>query len=381
MKQAIAYSNQYVGIVDKPMRQAISYFANKKWDKAYQLFHTNNERNEANLLAVFGQLYCAAQLELPDTEDLAQVVLAHTEFEFWPFLSEHNFPRYARRFALHYLAYAEKENGEYESALDYLGEALSINSPIDDLDDMPMLELNVEILLAMKNQDAAFVLIQKILLIDAENDSFAETTSSKEYAIFMKKNNLGSLVNGPIGETTEEALLRLTSLLKLNFDDDRDEIERFNATFFSRVKRSILAQAEERLDFRFPPSYKEFVLKKGLFKFGRWNDYESHLLAPNEIRTLHDELKAQWNSGFVEMDEAQLEETRNLICFSYGDEGLQAVWYYCFDKRSLNSETGEMSVYSFCQDEWDFSALPICQDNGFDVHISGLVDELINSIL
>ena len=381
MKQAIAYCNNYVGVVDKPMTRAIAFFASKRWDKAYQLFHTNNERSEANLLAAFGQLYCAARLELSEGEELAQVVLAHTDFEFWPYLAEHNFPRYARRFALHFLAYAEKEKGNYEGALDYLDEAVRIESPIDDLDDMPLLELKVEILLVQDNHEAAFFLIQKIRKKDASNASFSKIVDSESYARFLKMNDLAALEKGGARETTEEALARWSKFLKLNFDDDQEEIKRFDVAFLGRVKQSILAQAEERLDFKFPPSYKEFVLKKGLFKLGRWNDYESCLLAPREMRTLHDELKTQWNPGFMEMNKAQVEETKQLICFSYGDEGLQSVWYYCFDKRSLNPDTGEMSIYSFCQDEWNFDALPICERRGFDVHISQLVDEQIGLFL
>ena len=90
-----------------------------------------------------------------------------------------------------------------------------------------------------------------------------------------------------------------------------------------------------------------------------------------------------------------LKEAKNLITFSFGDEGLQSVWYYCFDKRSLNSETGEMSVYSFSQDNWDFEALEICdtgnfsnntnyssQNNySFDKHISELINEQIDFLL
>jgi len=217
--------------------------------------------------------------------------------------------------------------------------------------------------------------------MDPANAAFSEIIQSEEFTNFLKKNDLASFVTGAVGETAEDALGRLSSFLKLNFDDDRDEIKRFDVKFNGRVKKSILAQAEERLAIQFPPSYRAFILEKGLFQFGMWNDYESCLLAPNEMRTLHDELEAQWHPGFLEMDEVQLEATKQLICFSYGDEGLQAVWYYCFDKRSRNPETGEMSVYSFCQDEWIFDALPICEGQGFNVHVSQLVDEQIGLFL
>ncbi len=80
----------------------------------------------------------------------------------------------------------------------------------------------------------------------------------------------------------------------------------------------------------------------------------------------------------LKLDKEDVEATKNLICFSYGDESLQATWYYCFDKRTLNPETGEMAVYNFSQDEWQFEASEICTDKGFDTHIVRLVNERID---
>jgi len=382
VEQAIKYSNTYIGIVDKPMRQAIMQFANKGWKKATQLFHTNNENQEANLLASFGLLYSYARLD--DTKNAlkyADAVLEHTNFEFWPYLEEHNFPRYARRFALHYLAYDAKENQQFTEAHDYLNEAIGIDSPIDDLDDIPLLETKVSVFLAANEMDAAYNQIQKIGLIDIDNTAFIEIVQSEEFVQYMEEHNLEPLKKGVKNETAKEALDRFKKFLKIYFENDMDEINNYNPVFFRKAKLIELESVEQKFDFKFPPSYRDFVLKHGLFKLGRWNDYESCLLDPTEINTLHNELDKQWNSSFVELNEEDLEATKNLICFSYGDESLQAAWYYCFDKRTLNPETGEMNIYTFSQDEWDFTALEMCTNKGFDEHVVKLINEKIEEFL
>jgi len=386
MEQAIKYSNTHIGIVDKKMRKAIVLFANKSWQKAYDLLHFNNKNKEdknnreANLFTAFAKLYCAAQLENSTTEQDAYVLLTYTNFEFWPYLEEHNFPRYARRFSCHFLAYLKNDEGNYTEALDFVDEALSINSPIDDLDDVPLYEQKISILLTMKNMESAYFSIQKLLKVDAENETFITIINTEDYKIFLAANNLENLVKGVENETAKEALDRYTKFLNLNFKDTIWKTEDYLPNYFRKVKLVELEEVEQRLDFKFPSSYRDFVLKNGLFKLGRWNDYESSLLKPLEINTLHNELEKQWNSSFVELSKEDLEATKNLICFSYGDESLQATWYYCFDKRTLNPETGEMNVYAFNQDEWQFEASEICTDNSFNTHISSLVDEKVEGL-
>ena len=386
MEQAIKYSNTHIGIVDKKMRKAIVLFANKSWQKAYDLLHFNNKNKEdknnreANLFTAFAKLYCAAQLENSTTEQDAYVLLTYTNFEFWPYLEEHNFPRYARRFACHFLAYLKNDEGNYTEALDFVDEALSINSPIDDLDDVPLYEQKISILLTMKNMESAYFSIQKLLKVDAENETFITIINTEDYKIFLTANNLENLAKGIENETAKEALDRYTKFLNLNFKDTIWKTEDYLPNYFRKVKLVELEEVEQRLDFKFPSSYRDFVLKNGLFKLGRWNDYESSLLKPLEINTLHNELERQWNSSFVELSKEDLEATKKLICFSYGDESLQATWYYCFDKRTLNPETGEMNVYAFNQDEWQFEASEIYTDNSFNTHISSLVDEKIEGL-
>jgi len=381
MLKAIQYSNEYIGLVDKPMRKGITQFANKNWRKAYDLLHFNNKtkdgetNSEANRFTAFAKLYCAAQLESNTAENDAYVLLTYTDFEFWPYLKEHNFPRYARRFACHFLAYLKNEEENYTEALDFVDEALAIHSPIDDLDDIPLYEQKISILLKMNKMESAYFSIQKLLKIAVDNTTFATIVNTEDYKKFVEANNLNELIKGTANETAKEALNRYAKFLKLNFKDDIQETARYLPYFFSKVKKASLEKIEEQLDFKFPPSYTKFVLENGLFKFGRWSDNDSELLKPTEINTLHNELAKQWTEGFNNLSQEDLEATKNLICFSYGDEGLQAVWYYCFDKRSLNPETGEMAVYSFSQDDWHFDALKTCTNKGFDEHITSLVNE------
>ena len=401
MKQAIKYSNNYVGIVDKPMRKGITLFANKSWQKAYDLLHFDNENSEANLFAAFAKLYCAAQLELKTAQKDAEIVLDYTDFEFWAYLKEHNFPRYARRFAYHFLAFLEKEKSNFDNALNYINEALSINSPIDDLDDIPLLELKAEIYLAQKEETLAFFTIQRILNSDPENQTFAAIIKTTEYMDFLKTNNMEKFKKGTNTETAIEALNRYKAFLKLfivtteNFE--MDELEPF---FFQEISEEDIQECENRLQFQFPPSYRNFILENGLFRLGEYNDYESKLLEPNVIKNLYDEIHTNyyWNdflNDFADKKEEVLKDTKHLIPFSYGDEQL-GIYFYCFDKRSLNPKTGEMAVYKFSQDDWyDFDALAMCnpetydtytninlQNNfGFDKHISSLVDQQIEYLL
>lgn len=377
MKNAIEYSNKYIGIVDKPMRQAINQFAHKNWTKAFKLFHTNNDSNEANILASFCLLYCAAQLEDDDAEEFAHSLLDSTNFEFWAYLPEHNFPRYARRFAYHFLAYLAKNNTNYTEALNYIEEAISINSPIDDLDDIPLLELKADIYIATNKPLLAFFTIQKILNRDSANSSFVEITKSEAYLNYLENYDLEKLKKGEEMETAMQTLNRYEKFLSLEFNT----IEEQNCYFFGKVTEEAIVEAETRLQFNFPPSYRMFILKNGLFRLGKNNDYESRLLSPEDMKTLDEFLDEEWSETKKSLSENELRAAKNLIPFSYGDEGLQLVWFYCFDKRSTNTKTGEMSVYHFCQDNWNFGALPMCKSNGFDLHIRMLIDEKIEWLL
>lgn len=180
MKEAIKYRNKYVGVVDKEMTKATILLTSKKWQEALNLLHTKNDSDEANLFAAFSIFYCAAHLELDNATKKAKKVLDHTNFTFWPYLEEHNFPRYARRFALRFLSYMAYEKGKYKKALKYINEALDIDSPIDDLDNTEFLEMKIRILLKIDKEDAYFT-IKKLLKLDSKNDSFKEIITSKEY--------------------------------------------------------------------------------------------------------------------------------------------------------------------------------------------------------
>ena len=383
MKQAITYSNKYAGVVDRQITQAITQFVSKRWQKAYDLFHFDNDKDEVNILAAFGRLYCAAKLEKDTAAEDAHILLNHTDFEFWPYLEEHNFPRYARRFAYQFLAYVEAKNQNYEDALNYVEEALYISSPIDDLDDVPLLEQKVQIYLATNENDLAYFTIQKLLRLDVDNDTFQEIINSDDYKNYLKNNDLDKLKKGTANETAKEALDRYERFIKIYIqDNDNYSFEELAPYYFKEVTELEIQEVENEFDFKFPPSYRNFILKNGLFRLGEYNYYESRLLEMTDIEALYFELEEQWEESFNSFKEGELDQTKQLITFSYGDESQQMVWYYYFDKRSLNPATGEMAVSEFSQDDWyDFDALPICEGNGFDKHISKLIDEQIDWLL
>jgi len=380
MKKALEYNAKYVGVTDEQMTKATVAFANKRWQKAYDLAHFDNEKDEANLLAAFIKLYSAAQLEKPDAAEDAHILLNYTDFEFWVYLEEHNFPRYARRFAYQFLAYIEAENKNYNDALNYIEEALFIGSPIDNLDNIPLYEQKIQILLDSNKTEEAFYCIQRLLKRDENNDTFSEIIQSKDYQEYLKSYNLDDLISGKPGETAKEALERYKRFLNLHYRGNDELIESLSPYFFAKVSEEEILEAEERLGFKFPPSYRNFVLEYGLFQMGNGDSYESSLFEPGEINTLYSILKDEWNTDIEEID---FEGAKECIVFSYGDESLQMVYYYYFDKRTLNPETGEMRIEPFDQDEWLFdNPSSMCQCDAFDAHISeGVVDRLIKNIL
>ena len=84
--------------------------------------------------------------------------------------------------SLHYSAYQAKEIREFQKALDFLEEALSISSPLEELDDVPLIETKIAVLLeAGDDVKMAYLQIQNLLLLDADNEEFKEVIASEEF--------------------------------------------------------------------------------------------------------------------------------------------------------------------------------------------------------
>lgn len=127
--------------------------------------------------------------------------------------------------------------------------------------------------------------------------------------------------------------------------------ERFKPVFFGTVTQEELDAAEERLDVTLPPSYKSFVLEHGLFKIGESTDDEFYMLPPSELGRLSDILAEEWEVDWDTYAPEQKALVDQIIYFSMGDEGLQRVWFYCFDFSSQNPD-GEVEVLPYNQSDW-----------------------------
>ena len=179
-------------------------------------------------------------------------------------------------------------------------------------------------------------------------------------------------------ETAIEALERFEMFIKIYFTDDSEH--EFTVNYSSKVTEDNLLKIESKFNFSFPPSYKNFVLEKGIIRIGEMG---IPLMEIESIGTLYSKLQYEWDETFNDIEEShkeELEKSKELITFSYGEDE-QSNWYYCFDKRSLNQDTGEMNIYSFCQDYWFFEEEERCEGRCFDNHFIELINEKIDYIV
>lgn len=157
----------------------------------------------------------------------------------------------------------------------------------------------------------------------------------------------------------KQLIEKLSSLVVLDREETADEaFERFKQvtkllgyascpSYKQEITIEELENEEERLNFKLPQSYKDFVTKHGLISYA---EPEREMLFP--FRTLTEALMDEddgWDMSQEEIEEAyeDIEIPNNLIIFSYGDDSLQKEYYHCFDKD------GE--VYDFCQDDLGYA--------------------------
>lgn len=199
------------------------------------------------------------------------------------------------------------------------------------------------------------------------------------------------LQTGPEGETATEAVERLNKVIDITKAtiDIYDGIDDLGIDDFHRphcvknVSEDELEQVENRLHIKFPPSYKVFVLKFGLIVFGDYNDHKRKMFL--DCSTLSDSLKEGWDLD-PDFDLSKEERARleKIITFSYGDEALQSEWFHCFDFNTLNLETQEVDIVDFSQDApyaLVRKTVKMCQVNGFDCHMSRIVNTEIKLIV
>lgn len=192
---------------------------------------------------------------------------------------------------------------------------------------------------------------------------------------------LGDYFLGSVNETTDNALGRLSefidNLLKLkDYDGDDCGLNICLYPTFSKQTITELAiqEMEERLNVELPPTYKKFVLEKGLLTFG--DNFNTSMY--DEVDTLRSHY--EFNNVDIEDGQFSKEDIRaidNMLYFSSGDEG--RFYYYCFDFGSQNPKTKEMRVVAY--DEGDIPELVESQkgvyQGSFDDFIINRTNEII----
>lgn len=369
---AIAFLNGgHAGNLNQENSQGISLYTMKKWDKAAEVFDPAQESNDsAKVLVSYCHLYCLARLERVDESIAAAKALSElTKNDTWDYLVEHKFSRFTRSFALQYLAYQAGAREDYEAAEQYAQESIAVKGSTDEWSLTGARETQVRIFLAQEKMDEAYMAILELLEKDPQNQTFATEMATDGYKSYAADNDITSLKTGPEGETAAEALDRYDKFCRIKGYE--------GVNYTDKVTAEELDAAEEKLGLALPPSYREFLLDRGCFALG---ECCSALFEPKKLCRLPDEDE---DVAMVEdWDEDDQKSANELICFSYGDAQLQIVWYYCFDLRTRNPETGEMDVYG-----WDhhlseiYDAGGICVGSGFDAHVSAVVDEEIEEML
>ncbi|WP_219011097.1 SMI1/KNR4 family protein [Aquimarina litoralis] len=199
------------------------------------------------------------------------------------------------------------------------------------------------------------------------------------------------LKKGVEGETAKEALNRLEKIIEiiqkeqLKVSSVPIDLSKSKPFFFQKITVDEIVGAENKLGVKFPPSYKDFIMTCGLFKLGSENQNYSRLLHPNEIGTLSIALEIDWDISWNSYNPNSKTIMDKIYYFAMGDEDLQLCWYHCFDYNTINEKTKEVMVLDFNQSDWEWmlddSDIKPCEYNGFDRHVTNVVNNEIERIL
>lgn len=210
--------------------------------------------------------------------------------------------------------------------------------------------------------------------------------------------DLEELKEGKDNETAAEAVERLEkviALIKANKDIGEravDTIEEYYEPYFQQITtEEILKEItkyEEEYGIKYPPSYKNFVLEKGLFKLGKDSKRKNSLFTNFEYSGSRMSGIPEWEFGWDLEEEGytkeDIERLGKIIAFSGGDEHSEEIVAYGFDFNTLNPETGEVSVEAFYVDafgECIHDEIQVCKNKGFDKHITTIIDRTIEEML
>ncbi len=376
---------------EKRVEEMRRQYMSREYEKAYQSAKKILLDDKGNLSALNCLMNTA--YELKHTKEALEasnkIISSIDRSTLFPYLEEHSYYRQLLREAYNLRAWIAYEAGkDLPKALDDVNTALSISSPIDkDPNINAYVDTKVRILLKLNRTKEAYATAEKALRKDPEIRDLQDIKTSeayKKYLVEVHQSGWGKYTKGSATETAIEALNRYENFIKFYAKDTGRELP-YHQLEWKKNKFSIneLKDVEKRLSIKLPPDYIKFVTT-----YGNFSILEGYnLLNPNEITRLSDALRKEWE---INLDKKctpkQRENLDNLICFGYGEEGQQDVWYYVFSYKTRNPETGYMEVQPYNQDDWwDLTKTPgniySNKRGGFDAYISDLIDSLIQNII
>ena len=377
--------------MEKRVEEMRQQYMGREYEKAYQSAKKILQDDAKNLSALNCLMNTAYELKKPKDaiEASTKVISSIDQGTLFPYLEEHSYYRQLLREAYNLRAWIAYEAGKnLPEALDDVNMALSITSPIDkDPNLNAYVDTKVRILLKLNRPKEAYATAEKALRKDPDIRDLQDIKTSeayKKYITEVHKSGWGKYTKGTTTETAIEALTRYESFIKFYEKETGQEMPYHQLKWYKKKFSSKeIQEAEKRLGIILPPDYVKFVTT-----YGNFSILEGYnLLEPKEITRLSDALRKEWE---INLDKKctpkQRENLDNLICFGYGTEDQQDVWYYVFSYKTRNQQTGYMDVLPYNQDDWwDLTKTPalIYSDKrgGFDTYISQLMDSLIQNII
>ncbi|WP_158561253.1 SMI1/KNR4 family protein [Emticicia sp. C21] len=375
----------------KRVEEMRQQYMSREYEKAYQLARNILKDDAKNLSALNCLMNSAYELKKPKeaVEASTKIISSIDQSTLFPYLEEHSYYRQLLREAYNLRAWIAYETGkDLPKALEDVNRALSITSPIDkDQNLNAYIDTRVRILLKLNRTKEAYATAEKALRKDPDIRDLQDIKSSeayKKYVAEVHQSGWGKYTKGSSTETAIEALNRYENFIKLYEKDTEQPLPYHQLKWYkNKFSQKELQEVEKRLGITLPPDYIKFVTTYGNFSIQEGYN----LLNPKEITRLSDALRKEWE---INLDKKctpkQRENLDNLICFGYGTEDQQDVWYYVFSYKTRNAQTGYMEVQPYNQDDWwDLTKTPerMYSDKrgGFDTYISELVDSLIQSII
>lgn len=377
--------------MEKRVEEMRQQYISREYEKAYQSARNILKDDAKNLSALNCLMNTSYELKKPkeSIEAGTRIISSIDQSTLFPYVEEHSYYRQLLREAYNLRAWIAYEAGkDLPKALEEVNMALSITSPIDkDPNINAYVDTKVRILLKLNRTKEAYATAEKALRKDPDIRDLQDIKSSeayKKYVAEVHQSGWGKYIKGSGTETAIEALNRYENFIKLYEKDTGQPLPYHQLKWYkNKFSTKELQEVEKKLNITLPPDYVKFVTT-----YGNFSILEGYnLLNPKEITRLSDALRKEWE---INLDKKctpkQRENLDNLICFGYGEEDQQDVWYYVFSYKTRNSQTGYMEVQPYNQDDWwDLTKAPehIYSDKrgGFDAYISELVDSLIQNII